>query len=142
MARVQPAGDAHLSSRDMQLWGIVQHVLLKWGTQVIFKQQTYIVPVNMGGPRRGYVDFFVPVDSPHCLEIVEFLEEELEDLRTEDHDFRGTLMPGTEVRIKVMPFSGLTGYTTRAQMKKVVDQFAQNFLARLEREKKQKEETE
>ena len=142
MDQAQPAGDAHLNSLDMRLWGLVQHVLFHWRTQVIFKQQSYIVPVSMGGPRRGYIDFFVPVDSPHCLEIVQFLEQELEDLRTEDHEMFDTLMPGTEVRIKVLPFSGVTPYMTQAQSKKLVNDFMQSFLARLQREKNQKGETE
>jgi len=139
MKHAQPAGDNHLSSRDLRLWSLAQHVLFHWHTLVVFTTESFVVPESMGGPRRGYIDFFVPVDSRHCLAIVEFLEEELEDLRTEDWDYKGTLMPGTEVRIKVMPFSGLRSYATRAEIEKIANEFMASFLGREKREKQEDE---
>jgi hypothetical protein len=133
----RPRGDDHISGLDMRLWSLVQHVLHTWNTLVIFNKMGYVVPVEMGGPMRGWVNFLVPVDSKHKDDIIAFLERELADLQTKDWVLKGTTMPGTDVLVSTNPFSGLQPYVTVEHSKEITNTFVRDMLSRMRREGKE-----
>ena len=125
------SGDDHLSSYDIGLWQLVQHVLQTWGTFVIFTNQHIHVP----NQTRGWINFFVPIDSPHRDEIVVFLETELESYKRDGVELPDVTIPGTDIHVTVLPFSGIDPYMTAAQSKKIVEEFMTTFLAKHKRQK-------
>ncbi len=129
----RPKGDDRLSGIDMRLWSLVQHVLHTWNTLVIFNKMGFVVPKAMGGPTRGCIQFFVPVDSEHCETILDFLRKQLADCQTSDWEWLGDTMPGTDVLVAAHPFSGLHPLVTVEHSKEIADTFVQNMLSRMRR---------
>lgn len=130
-----------IPSFDLTLWSLVQHILFKWHTQVIF---TWEVD-NVREQRRGCLNFFIPGDSTYAYEIQKFLEEELKDERQEDTETEGTIIPGTDINIAVNTsfFSGLSVYIGKKDMEDIMKEFYQQLSMREKRsEKEQRDEEE
>jgi hypothetical protein len=111
-------GDNHISSFDLRLWQLVQHVLFKWHTLVIFKWDMYDVPKG----KMGFLRFFVPGNSTYAYEIVEFLKHETETIKMEPCDMGfDTRHPGVEVEVStsVDLFKGLRWYLERDEVEKI-----------------------
>lgn len=125
-------GDSMLSSYDMRLWSLVQHVALRWATFVIFKSEHYSVP----DCRRGYITFFVPIDATFRDEIVAFLEHELADLKSDGFPARGDLpaIPGTDVAVEVVAFSGVVPHFPRDDTERMVREALSTFMQRLKKD--------
>jgi len=133
------SGDAQLSSNDMQLWSLVNEVLRRWGVLVMFKADGIDVPAR----KRALIRFFVPYDAIARDEIMAFLDQELEDMRSPDMtEGRFAPYPGTEIDVKasVDAFGGLLPYQTIAEQKNFIRQFTGTLLGRMEREAKDKGE--
>jgi len=124
--KTEECGDNYLSSHDRKLWNLVQHVLLKWHTLVIYKWKMWNATIG----QRGILQFFVPKDCTHRYEIVDFLKYELEKEETEDVKFKDQLIPGVDVEVNVHTFSGLSGYVERD----VMEEMSREFLAHMKTE--------
>ena len=130
--RPNPDGDKLISGHECRLWSLVRHVLHEWGTLVAFRAQSYDFP----GRLRGYVTFFVPLDSPARDEIVAFLERELGELKADDWEWLGETYPGTDISVDVVHFSGIDPYVTVEEGRRIVEAAVEECLARLERARK------
>lgn len=136
------SGDGELSSVELRLWSLVNEILLRWHTLVIFKYDRINVPIY----KRQLISFFVPGDATYRDEIVEFLETELAREKTPDHHAKGDAQPGDldgphpgselKVEVRVEPFSGLTPYMTNEQIEKMTREFFATFMQRAKREDK------
>lgn len=127
----------HLSGIDRKLWRLQQDILFKWATFCVFKYRTY----NCVNQTRGLIQFFVPADASHRYEIVEYLESELERERQEpielpDLDYK---CPGTEIKVLVHTFSGITPYIDRDAVDELAAQAYQYLVAVVKRQARKQE---
>jgi hypothetical protein len=126
-------GDNMLSSFDLQLWALVNHILVKWHTFVIFKWQMY----DCRNMKKGYLNFFVPADAPFRYEIVEFLKKEIERFKQEPYDLGfpdgSGKHPGVEVDVEasVEVFRGIEPYLDSETVDSVFKNFMTNFKIRM-----------
>jgi hypothetical protein len=142
------SGDGELSGFELRLWSLVNEVLLRWHTLVIFKWDRINVPAY----KREMIAFYVPGDATYRDEIMAFLRTELRHEVRADHHAEGDAKPGdlkgphpgteTEIHVEVEPFSGLTPYMTHEQGEKMAREFLSNFLQRAKREGKERKKDE
>ena len=130
-------GDARISGYEMRLWSLHQQVLFKWGVFTMFTFSSYNVPQKI----RGFVKWLVPLDTPHRDDIVSYVEQELADLQTEDHEMFDMVVPGTDVHVEVLIFSGIQPYVEQAELQQWAKQFVEDLLARFRREDEGEGET-
>lgn len=117
-------GDDHLSPFELGLWELTYHCLLKFGCPVMFHSWGPNAPARIDQK----ICFFVPEGHPMAMQVVEFLQEEL------DHNIRkGEEVPewdneymfGCNVEVKL--FRGFIGHLERHQ----VEGMAENFMKHL-----------
>ena len=130
-------GDDYLSSMDLKMWSLVQEILFKWNTLVIFKKEMYNVP----NQTKGFISFFVPEDCVFCYEIVSFLEKELEDEIQEETVLTDVTIPGVDVEIStvVHTFSGVPGHVDREIIEQMAKEFTKRLKMEIKKSKKSKE---
>ncbi len=128
-----------LSAHDMHVWGLVQHVLVTWSTLVIFKSECFDVRTGA----RGHVTFFVPDDATYRDEIVSFLRRELESFRRDgfpaDVERDSPAIPGTDVGVEVVHFSGVMPHLTMEENERMVQQIRSLLVQRMKHDEKKRE---
>jgi hypothetical protein len=126
-------GDDYLSSNDRMMWGIHQHILLKWNMFTIFKYQMF----NCATGTKGHLQWFVPDEHPYTTTVKAWLESELQQFVIEPG---GDEWPGQDVEVVVAgvhTYSGLTPYLEREQAEALAHNCMKQFMALL---KKQQED--
>ena len=89
-------GGDHLCSLEMQLWGIVYTVALRWNALVLFQWKRMRVPKR----EDCIINFFVPKDATHRYEICTFIEGHLKKMRREpEEDEKHGFFPGAQAFI-------------------------------------------
>lgn len=115
------SGDSSLSSHELHLWQLHQHILHQWGTYTIFRHTRMNVPQM----KDQLIEWFVPGDSTFAYEIVEYVKQELADeIREASSDW-----PGANVIVSVEMFSGVEPYLNREQSKKIAKEATERFLS-------------
>lgn len=123
-------GDDCLSIHELQLWTILQDVLFRFQTLVLFRWDRMHVPQM----RDEVITFFVPEDAPQRFEIVQFLEHEIAPFaRQRQEDW-----PGSKVSVQVLDFRGLDPYMPRDLSEKFVQNAVAHFQKTMERFKRDK----
>ncbi|HUU39737.1 MAG TPA: hypothetical protein VMW42_02220 [Desulfatiglandales bacterium] len=124
-------GDDFLSPFYLRLWSLVQEVLVRWNTLIVFKYDQYSVPEK----KRGMIQFFVPEDCTFCYEIIAFLEKELEGEFAEGREVAETFFPGMDVEVSsvVYKFKDIPGHID----KEIVENMAKEFIQRMKLKKKE-----
>ena len=118
-------GDNHLSSFDLKLWSLHQHIIVRWSCYTIFKVYHYNVPRQID----GLIMWFVPADHPFTYEVVKFLEHELETEKREATHFEPDLnFPGVDVKVSILTFSGIEPYLERSQVEKLAQESLNTLL--------------
>lgn len=117
------SGDDYLSGFERKLWALHHHLCLERQCYTLFKWHHWDATTG----QRGLIQWFVPRDHDQCFEIVKWLEYELEKERTEDCDMGDVVIPGVDVAIAVMEFSGVDGYLDRDISEALARQMAERF---------------
>lgn len=102
-------GDDFLSGLERKLWSLHHRLCIERQCYTFFKWQSCDARIG----QRGLLQWFVPRDHPECYEIVVWLEHELEKERIEDWEAGHVTIPGTDVNILVLEFSGVDAYLDR-----------------------------
>ena len=142
MAKEPYEGDSYISAFHLKLWSLVQEVLIRWQTLVIFKHIQYSVPDQT----PGLIEFFVPADCRYRYEIVKFLEYELEKEKIEEHEMdcggEKVTLPRQDacVTTVVHTFSGVPGHVDRDICEQMAAEAARMFMLRLKEMRKDKGE--
>lgn len=123
-------GNDFLSGFDRKLWALHHHLCIEWKCYTFFKWQQINAPLH----QRGLLQWFVPKDHEQCFEIVQWLEHELEKEQLDDCDMGGFVMPGVDVSISVMEFSGVDGYLDRDTSEELARQFAERLKRELRKQ--------
>jgi hypothetical protein len=129
-------GDDFLSSFELQMWSLIQHVLIKWHTLVLFQWTRYSVPDKS----PSYIRFFVPKSATYCFEICRFLEHELEKERKPKTVLSDVTIPETFVQIfPTEMFEGIPPYTEQREHEEIIKEYTKMLYSRIEDIKKGKE---
>lgn len=131
-------GDDFLSSVDLQPWRLVQEVLMRWSTLIIFTHQRTHVPKGI----PTYFMFFVPKNATFRYEIVKFLEYETESWKQDvipckpedkesgvDYDW-----PGTKVSVDVTTFRGVDPHLDRDVRDKMIQEALKDIKMRFKKQ--------
>ena len=102
-------GDQFLSSMDRQLWQIQQRVIFDFGCYTIFKWTRLNVPEKT----KGFIEWFVPKQHDSAFEISKWLQHELGQFERPDFESKELFMPGTEIAVLILEFSGIEWYVDR-----------------------------
>jgi len=147
--KIDSTGNDHLSGKDRRAWALIQDILLRFHTLIIFKHQTIHVP--MGIPEC--FEFFVPQDATYTYEIIKYIEYETsgwicEPIKCDPEDKakgRDYDYPGTQVKIHIMTFDGIAPHMPKDVVDKIVKEAVKNFELMMNRhqsdqKRKKKEE--
>ena len=140
MTQDDRSGDDYLCPFELHMWSLVQAVLFRWNTFVIFKWQS----MNCPEQKKGLIQFFVPRDCTHRYEIEKFLNYELEKEKQEPTDLGfadgSGKRPGQDVLVSsVMPFSGIQFHVDRDIIEKMVKGLTMKIINDLKQVKKKSE---
>lgn len=124
-------GDSFISSSELRIWSLIQHVLLTWGTLVVFRNDRYsVVP-----QKDGLVTFFVPRDATFRDEIVAYIEREAKQFESQEFPARPEegfpRIPPTRTHVQAVTYSGLLPYMDSAESEKFAREFASVAMQRL-----------
>jgi len=123
----KPEGDDYLCGLELKLWSLVQEILFRWNTLVIFRWDR----LDARYQTPGMIRFFVPHDATHRYEIVKFLDYELEREKLK----AGMDLPGRNVEIcDTMTFGGIEPYLPRDKSEAMAREFAKIFIPRVKNE--------
>lgn len=102
-------GDDQLSAIDRKYWAIHHELIVSFECYTLFKYERW----NCRTGRRGFLRWYVPRDHPQCFQIMQWLDHELDCERTTDWDMDDVVIPGMDVWVEVMEFSGVDYYIDR-----------------------------
>lgn len=113
-------GDDNLSSFEISLWQLHQHILHKWGIYTIFRWHRPHVPLM----KEGLIEWFVPADATFAYEIRSFIEGEAPSFEfiSDSPDY-----PSTRMKVITYPFSFVKTYLTHEEANKITSGFTALF---------------
>lgn len=136
MTEIRDDGNEHLCGLDMHLWGMVYTVALQWQTQIMFKWDG----MNCHKRRDEFIRFFVPKDSVHRYEIIEFLKGHLDKMQRDPRTYKfsdkssgkeeESYFPGCrcEIHTTVYTFSGVHPQFPVEVSEKMCEGFVQQVM--------------
>lgn len=124
-------GDSFISSQELRIWSLVQHVVVTWGTLVVFRHDRYsVVP-----QRDGLLTFFVPRDATFKDEIVAYLEREAKQFESPEYpeqpDKGFSRIPPTRTFVQAVTYSGLIPYMDSAESEAFAREFTSVAMQRI-----------
>ncbi len=132
----EPSGDDFLSSIDHKLWQLHRHIIFQWGVYTLFKYQMMNVPQGLSGT----LSWYIPEGCDEQFEIRQWLEQELTQFESDPVDLGyedgSGKIPGHEVHIHIMEFTGLDWYMDVAEVKSLAEDAARTFMNMLDKRKK------
>jgi hypothetical protein len=136
------SGDDHLSSYELMLWQLHQDVILRFQCYAIMRYRR----TNFSTRSDALIEFFVPADHSHALEVVQHLNRELEHLIQSPEciklpDGREEHYPGTQVSVRVHDFSGIQPHIPYRMVKKLTQDAVSTMMANIKRNVKDKKDS-